>query len=193
MQNMLDMEKMQKQLVDLGGTYIYNHARRNLVIAKELAKKENLKFDEEILVFSCYFHDISAFKPYRPEGLFDHAEESSKIIPTLAAEYCINNTAKIETIVEAVKYHDKRGQGLANETKLLRNADAIDYLGFIAVARDFSKQPNEMTKAVAALRKHLNDFTALLELDSALYMAEPRIKKLESFLFEFEQESYGLY
>jgi len=189
---MLDMERMQKHLIDLGGTYIYNHARRNLVIAKELADKENLTYDEDILVFSCYFHDISAFKPYRPEGLFDHAEESSKIMPTLAADYGIS-ADRIEIIVEAVKYHDKCGQGKTNETKLLRNADAIDYLGFITVARDFSKQPNEMSKAVAAIKKHLNDFTALLEFDSALHMAEPRIKKLKLFLSEFEQESYGLY
>lgn len=114
-------------------------------------------------------------------------------MPTLAAEYGINDADKIKTIVEAVRYHDKRSQGIANETKLLRNADAVDYLGFIAVARDFSKQPNDMKKAIIALKKHLNNFTALLELNSAICMAEPRIKRLESFLFEFEQESFGFY
>jgi len=190
---MLNLEKMQKHLLDLGGTYMLNHARRCLVIAKILAEKENLKYDEDILTFSCYFHDISAYKPYRPDGAFDHAEESAKIVPALAAEYGITDTGKIETIVEAVRYHDKRGMGLANETRLVRNADAVDYLGYIAVARDFSKQHSDMTKAVAALKKHLNDFSALLELDSAKVMAEPRIKKLELFLREFEQETFGLY
>lgn len=36
---MPDMERMQKHLLDLGGTYIYNHARRCLVIAKKLAEE----------------------------------------------------------------------------------------------------------------------------------------------------------
>ena len=36
---MLDMERMRKHLLDLGGTYMYNHARRSLVIAKKLAEK----------------------------------------------------------------------------------------------------------------------------------------------------------
>src|SRR5690606_9883185 len=184
---------MNRHLQDLGGTYILNHARRCLVIAKKLAEEENLAYDEDILTFSCYFHDISAFKPYRPEGKFDHAEESAKIVPALAAEYSINDAYKISAIEEAVRYHDKCGQGTANETKLLRNADAVDYLGFIAVARDFSKQHEEMTKAIAALKKHLAEFSALLELDSAKRMAEPRIKKLESFLREFEEETFGLY
>lgn len=144
MNSMLDMERMQKHLLGLGGAYIYNHARRYLVIAKKLAEEENMPYNDDILTFSCYFHDISAFKPYRPDGAFDHAEESGKIMPKLAVEYGINDSNMINTIVEAVKYHDKRGCGTANETKLLRNADAIDYLGFIAVARDFSKQHSDM-------------------------------------------------
>jgi len=190
---MLDMERMQKRLLDLGGTYICNHARRCLVIAKMLAEEENMPYNEDILTFACYFHDISAFKPYRPDGAFDHAEESARIMPALAAEYGINDTDMVNTIVEAVKYHDKRGCGMANETKLLRNADAVDYLGFMAVARDFSKHHNEMAKAVAALKKHLDSFSALLEFESAKRMAEPRINKLKNFLHEFEQESFGLY
>lgn len=189
---MLDTEKMRKHLVELGGSYILNHARRNLVIAKILAEQENIVYDEEILTFSCYFHDIGAFGPYRPDGIFDHAEESGKAVPALASEYGID-ADKVKTIVEAVRFHDKCGQGTASETILLRNADAIDYLGFIAAARDFSKQPNEMKRAIAALKKHLSFFPSLLELDSAILMAEPRIKKLKLFLSEFEQESFGIY
>jgi len=190
---MLDIERMQKHLMDLGGSYILNHAKRCLVIAKKLAEEENMPYDEDVLTFACYFHDISAFKPYRPDGAFDHAEESGKIMPELAAEYGISDTDMINTIVEAVKYHDKRGCGTANETKLLRNADAIDYLGFMAVARDFSKKPDDMSKAVAALKKHLTEFSNLLELESAIRMAQPRIEKLKTFLTEFEKESFGLY
>ena len=189
---MLNEQRMQDHLVCLGGSYILNHAKRTLTIARKLAEMEKLQVDDDILAFSCYFHDISVFKPYRPEGPFDHAEESSKFMPALAGDYGID-AGKIETIVEAVKYHDKRGQGTANETNILRNADAIDYLGFMAVARDFSKQPNDMFKAITALKKHRKEFAALLELDSAVRLAEPRIKKLDLFISEFEEESFGLY
>ena len=189
---MLNEQRMQGQLLSLGGTYILNHARRTLTIARKLAEMENLHADEDILMFSCYFHDISAFKPYRPEGPFDHAEESGRIMPALARDYGID-AGKIDTIAEAVKYHDKRGMGSANETILLRNADAIDYLGFMAAARDFSKQPSDMGKAITALKKHRKEFAALLELDSAVRMAETRIRHLDLFLSEFEQESFGIY
>lgn len=189
---MLDEQRMQEQMLALGGTYILNHAKRTLAIARRLAESEQLPYDEEVLVFSCFFHDISAFLPNRPEGPFDHAEESAKIMPALAKEYGIDES-KTGAITEAVRYHDKRGKGTANETMLLRNADAIDYLGFMAVARDFSKQPIEMSRAVAALKKHRREFAALLELQSAVRMAEKRIQNLDLFLSEFEIESLGIY
>ncbi|MDD2561883.1 MAG: hypothetical protein PHG11_06115 [Eubacteriales bacterium] len=91
-------------------------------------------------------------------------------MPVLAADYGIDGR-KTAKIVEAAKYHDKRGQGSAKETILLRNADAIGYLGFMAAARDFSKQPGDMKKAMAALKKHRKEFASLLELESALSMA----------------------
>ena len=189
---MPDIERMNETLLSLGGTYLLNHARRTLKIAETLAGMENLAVDNDALVFSCYFHDISAFPPYRPDGAFDHAEESAKLIPALAREYGIDE-ARVDLMVEMVKYHDKRGMGKAVETMLLRNADAIDYLGFMAAARDFSKQPKDMRKAVAALKKHREGFAALLEMESAKWMAEPRIRKLDLFLTEFEEESFGLY
>ena len=189
---MLDIERMNEALLSLGGTYLLNHARRTLKIAEALAVMEKMPYDPDVLTFSCYFHDISVCKPYRPDSAFDHAEESAKLIPALARDYGIDSD-KIGLIIEMVKYHDKRGMGTANETMLLRNADAIDYLGFMAAARDFSKQPKEMQKAVAALKKHREGFAALLEMESAKGMAEPRIRKLDLFLTEFEEESFGLY
>ncbi len=189
---MLNTDRMQQQLIALGGTYLMNHARRTHAIAKKLAEMETLAVDGDVLLFACYFHDIGAFKPFRPDGPFDHAEESAKLMPSFTSDYGIRGD-RAEIVAEAVRFHDKRGQGKANETILLRNADAVDYLGFIAAARDFSKQPNDMRKALAALNKHRRDYAALLELDAAIRMAEPRIRKLDLFIAEFEKETYSLY
>jgi HD superfamily phosphodiesterase len=186
------LKEMEELLLSLGGSYMLNHAKRTLHISKILAEKENIEYNLDILIFACYFHDISAYPPYRPEGKFDHALESSKIIPKLAKDFGYDD-ANIEIIIEAVKYHDKANMGEYNETKLVRNADGIDYLGYMAVARDFSKSPTNMKNAIDALKKHRQDFAAIIELDYAKKLAESRIKEIDNFIKMFEEESFGLY
>ncbi|MCL2518717.1 MAG: hypothetical protein FWF15_09160 [Oscillospiraceae bacterium] len=83
--------------------------------------------------------------------------------------------------------------GEYNETKLIRNADGVDYLGYMAVARDFSKQSNDMRRAIVALKKRIEQFYPLVDYKYALELAEPRVAELEEFIARFEEESYGIY
>lgn len=184
--------QMEEMLLKLGGTYILNHAKRVLHISRLIAEKEIIKYNDDVLIFSAYFHDVSAFPPYRPDGTFDHALESSKVVPDIAKHFGYSDV-EIEIIVEAVKFHDKVNMGKHIETRLIRNADGLDYLGYMAVARDFSKQPQDMQKAVAALKNRKTQFYSIIDFESAKIMAEPRMAELDSFLNIFEEESFGLY
>ncbi|MCK5129864.1 MAG: HD domain-containing protein [Clostridiales bacterium] len=183
---------MEDFMYGLGGSYIVNHGRRTLHIAKLIAVKEKLEYDEDILIFAAYFHDISAFAPYRPEGVFDHALESSKVVPQIAEAFGFSDD-EIETIIEAVKYHDKANLVESNEALLIRNADGVDYLGFMTIARDFSKSPKDMKKAIAMMKKHRENFSSIIELDIAKEMMKTRLKDLDYFLKTFEKDSFGLY
>ena len=186
------LNQMEEMLVKLGGTYILNHGKRVLHISRLIADKENLIYNENILVFASYFHDVSVFPPYKPDGIFDHAWESSKVVPDIAKEYGYNDH-DIEIIIEAVKFHDKINMGEHIETRLIRNADGVDYLGYTAVARDFSKQPNDMQKAIAMLKKRKEQFFSIIDLEFAKSLAAPRVVELENFISKFEEESFGLY
>ncbi|NLL38807.1 MAG: HD domain-containing protein [Clostridiales bacterium] len=189
---MFDIQKAEKYLTNLGGTHLLNHAKRTLHISKLLAKAENMDYDEEALTFACYFHDIGMLKPYRPEGVYDHAMESRKAIPQLTHDYGISEK-KLNKILEAIQYHHKKGLGEFNETMLLRNANAVDFLGFIAAARVFSRHHMDMSAALTELKKHREEVASLPELKSALFMAGPRIKKLDYFIAAFEAETFGIY
>ncbi|HML47920.1 MAG TPA: HD domain-containing protein [Clostridia bacterium] len=172
-----------------------HHVRRVFHLSRLIAREENLRYDEDILAFAAYFHDVAAYPRFAPGGLdsaLDHALESSKLMPALAKEFGYDDS-KIETIVEAVKYHHTAGMGTHAETRLIRNADSLDYLGFMAVARDFVKSPESMKKAVAALRKRKEKFFPLVDLESAKAMAGPRVAELDLFLDRFEAESFGIY
>ena len=177
------------------------HVKRVHLLCKLIAEKEGMAYDEDVLAFAAYFHDIAAYPyltftpptpPTPPTAVFDHALESSKMIPELAREYGYND-AQIEMVVEAVKYHDKTGMGSLNETRLLRNADGVDYLGYMAVARDFSRFPNNYGKVLSTLKRRKEQFLPIVDLPYAKELAAPRVEELEHFISRFEEECYGMF
>ena len=187
------LERIEAQIKILEGNF--THVKRVFLLCKLIAEKENITYDEDILAFAAYFHNVAAY-PYLtfipPTAEFDHALESSKMIPELAKEYGYTDT-QIEMIVEAVKYHDKANMGNLNETRLIRNADGVDYLGYMAVARDFSRFPNDFNKVLNILKKRKAQFLPIIDLPYAKELAAPRSEELEHFIKRFEEECYGIY
>lgn len=168
------------------------HVKRVHLIAKILAVREGIAYDEDALAFAAYFHDLGYYPPYNPGVPFDHATESAKLAPPLAREWGLDG-AQTEIAVEAIENHNKPGLGRFDETRLIRNADGIDYLGYMAVARDFSKNGKNMKKAMAELRKRKATFGPLVDLDAAKEIAAPRLRELDEFIARFEEESHGIY
>lgn len=170
------------------------HGKRVLLLSKIIAEKEKIPYDDDVLAFVSYFHDIAAYPFYKDRfsGTFDHALESSKLVPEPAKEYGFNDS-QIKTIVEAVKYHDKVNMGSCNETRLIRNADGVDYLGYMAVARDFEKFPGDFGKALATIKRRKEQFLPIVDLPYAIELAAPRVEEMEHFIIRFEEECYGIF
>lgn len=170
------------------------HGKRVLLLGKLIAEKENMAYDEDIFTFAAYFHDISVYPFYkdRYSDTFDHALESSKLMPELAKEYGYSGN-QIEMIIEAVKYHDKIDMENLNEARLLRNADGVDYLGYMAVARDFTKFPGNFGKTLDALKQRKAQFLPIIDLPYAKDLAAPRVEELDHFINRFEEECYGIF
>ena len=186
------LERIEAHIKKLEGNL--THGKRVLLISKLIAEKENIEYDEDILAFSAYFHDVAAYPFYigRFSGKFDHALESSKIVPEIAREYGYNEE-QIKIIAEATEYHEKVNMGKHNETLLIRNADGVDYLGYMAVARDFAKFPGDFGKALATLKRRKEQFLPIVDLPYAKELAAPRVEELEHFIKRFEEECYGVY
>jgi len=186
------LSRFEAHIKRLGGNL--THCKRVLLLSKLIAEKENLAYDDDVLTFAAYFHDAAAYPFYKDRfpGAFDHALESGKLVPELAAEYAYDED-RIKAITEAVAYHDKAGKGSRNETRLIRNADGVDYLGYMAAARDFSKFPNDFGKALAALKKRKDQFFTIIDLPYAIELAKPRVGELERFIIRFEEECYDIF
>jgi hypothetical protein len=96
-------------------------------------------------------------------------------------------------IAEAAKYHDKAGMGSLNETRLVRNADGVDYLGYMAAARDITKFRGSFYKALDSLKKRKAQFFPIIDLPYAKELAAPRVEELERFITRFEEECFGVF
>jgi len=144
------------------------HVKRVHLLCKLIAEKENMEYDDDILAFAAYFHDIAAY-PYLtftpPTADFDHALESSKMMPELAKEYGYNDT----------------------------QTEMVDYLGYMAAARDFSRFPNDFNKVLATLKRRKAQFLPIIDLPYAKELVAPRVEELEHFINRFEEECYGIF
>jgi len=119
-----------------GGSHAFDHAQRVFNLAVKIGKKE--KVDLDVLKASAFLHDISRLKEDRGE-VECHAEHGAIMAEKLLREMNFPED-KIEKVAHAIRVH-RHSKGLNAETKeakILQDADRLDALGAITIARMFS-------------------------------------------------------
>ena len=111
------------------------HIYRVLKNALNIAEYCEEKVDRDVLITACLLHDIGRHEQNKSLGL-DHAQTGSK----MAYDYLISvgwNKEKASHVSAAIKSHTirKEDSELTIEAKILFDADKIDALGFIGIAR----------------------------------------------------------
>ena len=113
------------------------HTQRVYNLAIRIAKKE--KADLEIVQAAALLHDIGRQKEEK-NPMLCHAEESAKMVPAILNSIGFPKN-KIEQLLYSIKVH-RYSKGLKAETKeaeIIQDADRLDALGAICIARVFSK------------------------------------------------------
>lgn len=138
----------------------YSHSVRDYELAKTLAAADHVTLDDDVLFAAAYLHDMAAFAPWdrEKEGI-DHADEGARVVDTV-----LNGTdfpaAKIDAVRNAIRTHMFTRKPAGAEALYLHDADALDWLGAIGVARVMALvDPNggdpDGPKAVRMLEKNL--------------------------------------
>ncbi|MFX1538229.1 MAG: HD domain-containing protein [Promethearchaeota archaeon] len=128
--------RAQRLLQNEKGTHAWSHVERVFQLAKLIAK--DLSVDWEVLEPAIWLHDIA--RPKEDSGeVACHAQEGAR----MAEEVLISlgySTEKIGKICYAIRTHRYRSQIKAEtlEAQVLQDADRLDAIGAIAVARVFS-------------------------------------------------------
>ncbi|HLC57287.1 MAG TPA: HD domain-containing protein [Candidatus Nanoarchaeia archaeon] len=127
-------EKSRSYHKDLGG-HGFDHVERVYNLAVKLAEKENA--DLEIVKLACLLHDIARVKEDNKECAC-HAEEGAKMAGQILKE-ADYPAEKIASIKEAIRVHrfSKGLKPLTKEAQILQDADRLEALGAICIARIF--------------------------------------------------------
>jgi HD superfamily phosphodiesterase len=170
----------------------YSHCVRDYALARELAAADHLTLDDDVLFAAAYLHDMAAFKPWEDEKL-DHSDVAAGIVDTV-----LKGTgfpmAKIDAVRGAIRTHMYYRDPVGPEALYLHDADALDWLGAIGVARVMAlvdpngADPNGPTQ-VKMLEDNLKDVPARVLSPAGRARVAQRKTELAEFLENLGRES----
>lgn len=179
---------IQMTLAD-GEGWAVAHARRLLELIRQIG--EEMPYDLAAMTIAIYLHDWGAFPKYMQKGV-EHAIRSrqvaeEEILPRMDLE----PSAKA-VILEAIEYHDYRDARpvLSNEALLLREADMLEFLGMIGMARDFARGPRDVEACYRRILGRQRDIQGRFTIRQAQEIAEIRLERMVQSLAWLEEESF---
>jgi HD domain len=111
----------------------YSHSVRDYALARSLAAADHVKLDDDVLFAASFLHDIAAFPPWENEKL-DHSDVGADVVVKILKDTGFP-PSKIGAVQGAIRTHMFYRDPVGPEALYLHDADALDWLGAIGVAR----------------------------------------------------------
>ena len=80
----------------------------------------------------------------------------------------------------------------SNEALLLREADMLEFLGMIGMARDFARGPRNVDTCYKRILSRRTDIQGRFTLPRAREIAQVRLERMEKSLQWLHEESFGI-
>jgi uncharacterized protein len=172
----------------------YSHSVRDYELARALAAADHVALDDDILFATAYLHDMAAFAPWdrEKEGI-DHSDEGARVVDTVLRGTGFPES-KLNAVKDAIRTHMYYRTPVKPEAVYLHDADALDWLGAIGVARIFAlADPNggdpDGPKVVKMLEENLAKVPAGV-VSPAGKKQLPRLQQeLATFLQDLRRET----
>jgi len=175
----------------------YSHSVRDYELATRLAREDGVAIDDDVLYAAAYLHDIAAFAPWdrEKEGI-DHADEGARVVDGILKETGFP-MQKIAALREAIRTHMFDRTPVGPEATYLHDADALDWLGAIGVARIIATvDPNggdpDGPKAVKMLEENLASVPQGVRSPAARRRVPALQAELREYIENLKRETDGL-
>jgi len=181
----------------------WQHSRRDYDVARDLARADGIMVDDDVLYAAAYIHDIAAFVPWEDK---DPSHDHSDVGAAKLGDVLLGlgfPAAKIDAVREATRTHMYYRKAVAPEAIYLHDADALDWLGAIGVARILATvehgnpppdKPDpdaapDLPAAVAAIEQNLKDVPAGVQSPAGRARIPPLVAEARAFLDRLKAES----
>jgi len=172
------------------------HARRDYAMTMTLARAQGLAVDEDALYAAAYLHDMGGLPPYAITGV-DHGDRSVQLVDSVlqAVGFPMEKAALVKEIVGHHQYY--RPPDTLAVAILFRDADILDFMGVIDVARILSVTTRErfapdLPHAVETIRRQMAEMPARLQSEAAKREGQRRVLEMQRFLEELGAETDSL-
>jgi uncharacterized protein len=172
------------------------HGRRDYELTLALARAEGIIVDDDALYAAGYLHDMGGLPPYAQPGV-DHGERGAQVVDSVlrAAGFPMAKAPLVKDIIIHHVYY--RPPGTSPEAILFRDADILDFLGAIDVARIVSlttREPwaQDLPQAIAVVERNMREMPGRLQTAAAKREAERRVREMQAFLDALRAETDSL-
>lgn len=177
-------EKIASELMK-NPTHDFEHAQRVCSIAIRLAREE--KADEDVVKAAALLHDVGYSLDEK-----EHESKSIEVAKSLL-EMTDFPKGKREKVLSCIREHrfSKGGKAASLEAKIVQDADRLDALGAVGIARCFlwsGEHRKVLKEAVKHFDEKLLKLRDTMNTEGGKRMAEERHKFMLDFLEELECE-----
>mgnify|MGYP001814754692 FL=1 len=196
-----------KKIMDNDSAHDFEHIMRVYKNAQKICKKE--KANEKLVLSAALLHDIVSY-PKSDKRSKLSSIHSAKKSEQILKKYDFSKE-EITKISDAIRDHSfsQNKIPVTLEGKILQDADRLDAIGAIGIARVFAtggslkrpfyniddpfcktRKPNDKIWTVDHFYKKLLNLEALMHTKSGKTEAKKRTKVIKEFLKELKQELY---
>ena len=181
----------------------WQHSRRDYIVARDLARDDGVNVDDDVLFAAAYIHDIAGFEPWEDKDPnHDHSDVGAdKLGPVLTGLGF--PVAKIDAVREVTRTHMYYRKAIAPEAVYIHDADALDWLGAIGVARIIATTEHgdppakvadpyaapDLPAAVVTIETNLKDAAAGVQSPAGKARVPALVAEARAFLAQLKAES----
>jgi HD superfamily phosphodiesterase len=187
----LTLDDIIQMTLEVGEDWAIAHAKRLIELVKQICT--DIPYDSHVMQLATYMHDWGAFPSYIQKDV-EHAIRSRQVVEAeILPHLDLTSTQKV-ILLEAIELHDYRDMRPTQsyEALLLREADMLEFLGMIGMAREFARGPKNVETCYKRVLSRRAGIQGRFTIPRAQEIAHIRFERMEKSLQWLNEESFGV-